>query len=132
MPKNSKKTIRTQSIVYDNQSRFCGKGVGLGLFPSDSLESQSKDFDVIAHAAAPLGVERLFKILWKSFGQFLRNLKFSLKGWEKKRYGCKVVQNFFRLLRGYGRDRKSKCYSRGSMLFHFKIIVLNTIISNKH
>ena len=31
-----------------NQSRMCGKGVGLGLFPSDSLKPQSYDFDKIA------------------------------------------------------------------------------------
>ena len=28
---------------------MCVKGVGLGLFPSDSLESQSYEFDSIAH-----------------------------------------------------------------------------------
>ena len=32
-----------------NQSCMCSEGVGLGLFPSDSLESQSDDFDEIAH-----------------------------------------------------------------------------------
>ena len=32
-----------------NQSRMCGKEDGLGLFPSDSLESQSHDFDETAH-----------------------------------------------------------------------------------
>ena len=31
------------------KSRKCGKGVGLGLFPSDSLESQSYHFDKISH-----------------------------------------------------------------------------------
>ena len=29
--------------------RICGKGVGLGLFPSDSLESQSHEFIEIVH-----------------------------------------------------------------------------------
>ena len=33
---------------YINQSCMCGKGVGLGLFHSDSLESQSYDFDALA------------------------------------------------------------------------------------
>ena len=32
-----------------NQSRICGKGVGLGLFPSDSLQSQLYEFFEIAH-----------------------------------------------------------------------------------
>ena len=38
---------------------MCGKGVGSGLFPSDSLESQSFDFDKIAHIGPYCGVERL-------------------------------------------------------------------------
>ena len=37
-----RKQIRTQS-------RMCGKGVGLGLFSSESLKSQSYDFDETAH-----------------------------------------------------------------------------------
>ena len=32
-----------------NQSRMCGKGVGSSLFPSDSLESHSYEFDALAH-----------------------------------------------------------------------------------
>ena len=32
-----------------NQSRICGKGVGLGLSPSDSLQSQFYEFIEIAH-----------------------------------------------------------------------------------
>ena len=32
-----------------NQSRKCGKGVGLGLLPSDSLQSQLYEFIEIAH-----------------------------------------------------------------------------------
>ena len=32
-----------------NQSRICGKGVGLGIFPSDWLQSQSYQFIGIAH-----------------------------------------------------------------------------------
>ena len=44
------RTCRKPTLLYiSNQSRMCGKGVGLGLFPSDSLESQSYDFDEIAH-----------------------------------------------------------------------------------
>ena len=34
--------------MFENQSRMCFKEVGLGLFPSDSLVSQSYDFDKIA------------------------------------------------------------------------------------
>ena len=36
-------------LCYNNQSRMCGKGVGLGLFSSDLLESQSNDLDKIRH-----------------------------------------------------------------------------------
>ena len=32
-----------------SQSRMCGIGVGLGLFSSDLLESQSYEFDEIAY-----------------------------------------------------------------------------------
>ena len=40
-----------------NQSRICGKGVGLALFPSDSLQSQSYQFIGIAHIGPYYGVE---------------------------------------------------------------------------
>ena len=40
-----------------NQSRICGKGVGLGLFPSESLQSQPYEFDEIAHIGPCYGVE---------------------------------------------------------------------------
>ena len=40
-----------------NQSRICGKGVGLGLFPSDSLQSQSYEFIEFAHIGPYYGVE---------------------------------------------------------------------------
>ena len=36
-------------LKYSNQSRICGKRVGLGLFLSDSLESQSYEFIEITH-----------------------------------------------------------------------------------
>ena len=49
-----------------------------------SLRSQSYDFDAIAHAGAALVLESLWKMLWKSYGQFLRKVKFSLEGREKK------------------------------------------------
>ena len=54
-----------------------------GLILAMFLTSQPYDFD--AFAGAPLGVEWLCKIPWKSYGQFLRNLKFSWKGREKKK-----------------------------------------------
>ena len=38
---------------------MCCKGVGLGLFPSDSFESQLYDFDDTAHIKPLYGVERL-------------------------------------------------------------------------
>ena len=42
-----------------------GKGVGLGLFPFDSLESQSCDSDEIAHIKPLYGVERLHESSFK-------------------------------------------------------------------
>ena len=56
-----------------------------GLILAMFLTSQPYDFDAFAHAGAPVGVEWLCKISWKSYGQFLRNLKFSWKGREKKK-----------------------------------------------
>ena len=44
-----------------NQNRKCGKGVCLGLFPSESLQSQWNDFDKIAHITPLYGVKRLRK-----------------------------------------------------------------------
>ena len=41
--------IRFLKKFDEDQSRICGKGVGLGLFPSDSLQSQSYEFIEIAH-----------------------------------------------------------------------------------
>ena len=71
-----------------------------GLILATFLTSQPYDFDAFAHVGAPLGVEWLCKISWKSYGQFLRNLKFSWKGREKKnRTIAQVVENFFRLLK---------------------------------
>ena len=55
-----------------------------GLILAMFLTSRPYDFDAFAHTGAPLGVEWLCKISWKSYGQFLRNLKFSWKGREKK------------------------------------------------
>ena len=43
----------------NNQSHMCGKRVGLGFFPSDSLESQSYEFIEIAHIGPYYGVEWL-------------------------------------------------------------------------
>ena len=40
-----------------NQSRRGGKGVGLGLFPSDFLQSQLYEFIEIAHIGPYYGVE---------------------------------------------------------------------------
>ena len=137
--KNAFWSWKSYFLKDSNQSRICCEGVGLGLFLSHSLESQSYefieiahigpyyvewlenfvrivwsfwenrkkskhgcflaifglilamfltfqsyDYDPIAHAGAPLGVKGLCKILWKSYGQFLRNLKFSWKVGRKK------------------------------------------------
>ena len=48
-------TVMENNIL--NQSLVCGKGVDLGLFPSDSLESQSNDIIEIAHIGLYHGVE---------------------------------------------------------------------------
>ena len=53
------------------RSAACAVEVGLGLFPSNSLEIQSYDFDGIAHAGAPLGVK-----FYENRIKFLRNLRF--------------------------------------------------------
>ena len=51
-----------------NRSRICGKGVGLGLIPSDSLESQSYEFIEIAHIGPYFGVEndcrKFVRMVW--------------------------------------------------------------------
>ena len=41
----------------NDQRRICGKGVGLGLFPSDSLQSQSYEFIEIENIGPYYGVE---------------------------------------------------------------------------
>ena len=47
-----------------NQSRMCGKGVGLGLFPSDLLESPSYDFDALPQIAwRKMTVENFVRIV---------------------------------------------------------------------
>ena len=45
------KTLRFREHIdyVTNQNRICGKGVGLSLFPSDSLQSQLYEFIEIAH-----------------------------------------------------------------------------------
>ena len=45
---------------------MCGKEVGLGLFPFDSLESQSYDFGEIARIKLVYGAERLHTSSFKS------------------------------------------------------------------
>ena len=45
---------------------MCGKEVGSGFFPSDSLESQSYDFDEIAHIR-PYIVISFVRIVWTVF-----------------------------------------------------------------
>ena len=52
------------------------------------------DFDAIAHAWCRMTVQNFMKLVWT----FLRNLKFSLKGQEKKTTRLHSVENFFRLL----------------------------------
>ena len=61
-----KRQYTKYSIIKFNQSRMCGKRVRLGPFPSDSLESQSYDFDEIAYTKPLYGVERLHENSFKS------------------------------------------------------------------
>ena len=53
----TRRSDRFLKTSFENQSGICGKGVGLGLFPSDSLESQSFELIEIAHTAPYYGVE---------------------------------------------------------------------------
>ena len=65
--KNERGTLCTKFVWLDlavggfrnvsNQSRICGKGADLGLFPSDSLQPQSYQFIGIAHIGPYYGVE---------------------------------------------------------------------------
>ena len=62
-----------------NQSRICGKGVGLGLFPSDSLESQLYEFIEIAHIdhtmVLKMIVEIFVRIVWTVFAKIKKSRK---------------------------------------------------------
>ena len=49
--------ILVSSGIVCYQSRMCGKGVGLGLFPSDSFQSQSYEFIENAHIGPYYGVK---------------------------------------------------------------------------
>ena len=55
-----------------------------GLILAMFLTFQSLDFDAIAQAGAPLGVEGLCKISGKSYGQFFEKFEIFMKGREKK------------------------------------------------
>ena len=48
--------VRETICLKKSQSRICGKGVGLGVIPSDSLESQSYEFIETAHIEPYYGV----------------------------------------------------------------------------
>ena len=56
-PQDRSRVFRSSPKINSNQSRICGKGVGLGLFPSDSLQSQSYQFIGIAHIGPYYGLE---------------------------------------------------------------------------
>ena len=80
--------VRIAWTVFEKKRKKSKNGCFLaifGLILAMFLTSQPYDFDAFAHAGAPLGVEWLCKISWKSFGQCLRNLKFSWTGREKKK-----------------------------------------------
>ena len=58
-----------------NQSRICGKGVGLGLFPSDSLQSQLYEFIEIAHMDHTMVYNLTVEYFVRTVRQFLRKSK---------------------------------------------------------
>ena len=67
-------------------------GLFLAMFPS----SQQYEFNEITHKGPYYSVERLYKISFKSYGQFLRNLKNVEKWlnfghfWVKYGYDCHI------------------------------------------
>ena len=56
---------------------MCGKGDGLGRFPSDSLETQSYQFDEIAHRTliCRMTVENFVRIVWTVFEKIEKKTK---------------------------------------------------------
>ena len=69
-------------FCINNQSRICGKGVGLGLFPSDSLKSQSFEFIEVAHIGPYYGVKNVCRIFRSNrMDSFCENRK-------KSKIGC--------------------------------------------
>ena len=50
-----------------------------GLILAMFLTFQSYDFDAFEHTGAPLGVEWLCKILWKSYGTVFEKLEIFMK-----------------------------------------------------
>ena len=73
----------TITVCIFNQSRICGKGVGLDLFPSDSLEPQPYDFDAIAHIGpiwCRMTVENFVRIACRVFEKIEKGLKMVVFG----------------------------------------------------
>ena len=68
--------------VIFNQSRICDNVVGLGLFPSDSLQSQLYEFIEIAYIGPYYGVENFSRNFRSSRmdAQFLQKSKKSKNG----------------------------------------------------
>ena len=104
--------------IWENRkkSKNCCFLAIFGLILAMFLTSQPYDFDAFAHAGAPLGVEWLCKISWKSYKQFLRNLKFSWKrSGEKKQHDCISSRKFFPTPKNwsgenlYFWEKKSQC-----------------------
>ena len=94
-----------------------------GLILAMFLTSMPYDFDAFAHAGAPLGEKWLCKISWKSYGQFLRNLKFSWKGREKKKqHDCISSRKFF--------PTPKKCFLvvRERLFLGLQVIVSNNFV----
>ena len=62
-----------------NESRICGKGFGLGLFPSESRQSQLYEFIEIAHMdhtmVWKMTVEIFVRIVWTVFAIKIKKSK---------------------------------------------------------
>ena len=65
-----------EMVQLGNHNRICGKGVVLGLFPSDSLQSQSYEIIEIAHIGPYYyGVENFVRIVWTVFVKIKKKSK---------------------------------------------------------
>ena len=86
---------------------MCGKGAGLGIFPSDSLQSQSYDFDEIAHIKSLYGAgrhhkrvfEKIEKVQNGCFPNPSHTILMPLRTHTQEHFRCRMsVQNFINIV----------------------------------